>query len=304
MRTNTLIKILSVFSAISLAGCDVKDPIYNTPHPGHGKITLTTDWTNRTAGIDIPASYTVVTGDYATVVSGASNTLDRLFEPGTYRAHIYNTPEHITVSGTVVTVSGASGNVDGVGQFVQEMPGWLFTGAVDATIEADTDYALAAVMQQQVRQLTLFIEPTGGTTDRIESIEGYLSGVASTLDMDNGTHAAPLNAALVFTKVTDGTNAGKWAATVRLLGVTGNRQTLHVTIFFEGNAPKPVSLTDGDGNEGCNLTAVLAAFNANKATPLTLGGKVVETPTGAGFTATIIDWTAGNGSGDDIDANM
>ena len=71
MRTNTFFKILSVFAATSLAGCDVKDPIYNTPHPDHGTVTLTTDWTNRTAGIDIPASYTVAAGDYHAVVSGA-----------------------------------------------------------------------------------------------------------------------------------------------------------------------------------------------------------------------------------------
>lgn len=290
MRTNTLLKILSVFSAISLAGCDVKDPIYNTPHPGHGKITLTTDWTNRTVGIDIPASYTVVTGDYATVVSGASNTLDRLFEPGTYRAHIYNTPEHITVSGTVVTVAGASGNVDGVGQFVQEMPGWLFTSTVDAAIEKDTDYELTAAMQQQVRQLTLVIEPTGGTISNIESISGYLSGAASTLDIDNGTHGNASNVALEFAQVTDGANAGKWSATVRLLGTVGTQQRLIAIIKFTGGKPGDLTL-DSD------LTADLSAFNTDKKTPLTLGGKVVETPTGAGFTATIIDWTAGNGEG-------
>lgn len=290
MRTNTLLKILSVFSAISLAGCDVKDPIYNTPHPGHGKITLTTDWTNRTVGIDIPASYTVVTGDYATVVSGASNTLDRLFEPGTYRAHIYNTPEHITVSGTVVTVAGASGNVDGVGQFVQEMPGWLFTSTVDAAIEKDTDYELTAAMQQQVRQLTLVIEPTGGTISNIESISGYLSGAASTLDIDNGTHGNASNVALEFAQVTDGANAGKWSATVRLLGTAGAQQRLIATIKFTGGKPGGLTL-DSD------LTADLSTFNTDKKTPLTLGGKVVETPTGAGFTATIIDWTAGNGEG-------
>ena len=54
MRTNTLFKILSVFAAISLAGCDVKDPIYNTPHPDKGAIVITADWTRRGEGIAIP----------------------------------------------------------------------------------------------------------------------------------------------------------------------------------------------------------------------------------------------------------
>jgi hypothetical protein len=273
------------------AACDVKDPIYNTAHPDEGQITLTTDWTARTAGVDIPASYTIAVDKYSETVSDATHTLDHLFEPGSYHLRVYNTPEHISINEATVTVAQASGNVDGVGQFVQPMPGWLFTSVQDATIEADTDHELTAKMQQQVRQLTLFIEPTGGSTDKIERIEGYLSGAASTLDMDNGTHATPLNVALTFAKVADGANAGKWATTVRLLGVAGAGQKLHAQIYFEGNTPKPVTLTDADGIEGCDLTAELADFNKDKKTPLTLGGKIVETPTSAGFTATITDWT-------------
>lgn len=276
---------------IFLAGCDVKDPIYNTDHPENGKVTLATDWSARTAGIDIPASYTVTVGEYSATVSNATNTLDNLFKPGSYHLRVYNTPEHISINEAIVTVAQATGNVDGVGQFVQEMPGWLFTSTLDTEIAADTDYELTTAMQQQVRQLTLFIEPTGGTTDRIERIEGYLSGAASTLDMDNGTHSTPQNVALTFAKVADGANAGKWATTVRLLGVAGTGQKLHAQIYFEGNTPKPVTLTDADGIEGCDLTAELADFNKDKKTPLTLGGKIVETPTSAGFTATITDWT-------------
>lgn len=291
MRTKTTITIFCAGTLLLLWGCDVKDPIYNTAHPDEGQITLTTDWSARTSGIDIPASYTVMVGKYSETVSNATNTLDHLFEPGGYHLRVYNTPEHISINEATVTVAQASGNVDGVGQFVQEMPGWLFTSTQDATIEADTDYELTAAMQQQVRQLTLFIEPTGGTTDRIERIEGYLTGAASTLDMDNGTHAAPLNVALTFAKVADGTNAGKWAVTVRLLGVAGTGQRLHAQIYFEGNTPKPVTLTDADGTEGCDLTEALADFNKDKKTPLALGGKVVETPTSTGFTATITDWT-------------
>jgi len=184
--------------------------------------------------------------------------------------------------------TGASGNVDGAGPFVQEMPGWLFTGVTETTIEADTDHTLTVAMQQQVRQLTLFIEPTGNITDRIERIEGYLSGVASTLDMDNGTYGTPLNVALAFAKVTEGANAGKWAATVRLLGVAGVQQKLDAKLYFAGDSPKPVTL-DSD------LTTELATFNADKYKPLALGGKIVETPTEADFSATITDWTPGNG---------
>ena len=321
--------VASLFAALLLlAGCDVKDPIYNTAHPDKGQITLTTDWSARTAGVDIPASYTVAVGDTPATLSGVTNTLGNLFNPNTYHIRIYNTPQHISVSGATITVAqttapvmlnevkylmprntgqeilrgaqndrgnaqndrGNAQNDNGVGQFVQGEPGWLFTSTLDAAIEADTDHELTAAMQQQVRQLTLFIEPTGGGTDKIERIEGYLTGVASTLDMDNGTHGTPLNVALTFAKVADGANAGKWAATVRLLGVAGAGQKLHAKLYFEGNTPKPVTLIDADGIEGCDLTAELADFNNDKTKPLALGGSIVETPTSAGLTATITAW--------------
>ena len=150
-------------------------------------------------------------------------------------------------------------------------------------------------MQQQVRELTLIVEPTGETTDKIESITGTLSGVASSLNFADGTHAAPANVAMTFSKITSGTDAGKWSATVRLLGTAGAEQQLAATIAFTGGNPTPIQL-DSD------LTTALATFNDDKRKPLTLGGSVVETPTGAGFGATIDDWTAVDGG--DIDANM
>lgn len=157
-------------------------------------------------------------------------------------------------------------------------------------IEPDTEQTFTAVMQQQVRQLTLVIEPTGSTTDRIEHIEGYLSGVAGTLDFSAGIYATPTNVELQFAKITSGANAGKYAATVRLLGIAGEQQKLNAIIRFTGGSPEALNLTS-------DLTTELAAFNADKRKPLTLGGKVVETPTGADFSATITDWTPGNGEG-------
>lgn len=275
-------------AVLSLAACDPKDPIYNTPHPEHGMITLTTDWSRIGEGLTAPANYTVMASDYSATLSGTVNRLDHLFTPGKYSIYAYNAVEHITVSGTTATVGEASGNVDGVGRFVQSTPGWLFTAVTDALIVKDTDHAFTAVMQQQVRRLTLIIEPTGGTTARIDRIEGYLTGAASSLNFADGTHAAPLNVALHFARITSGSDAGKWSATVRLLGVAGAQQKLDALIHFTNGSPKAVDL-DSD------LTAKLAAFNADKRTPLTLGGSVVETPTGADFGATITDWKPVNG---------
>lgn len=274
-------------SVVLLAACNVKDTIYDTEHPSHGTVTLTTDWSHIGTGLTAPASYTVKVGYFEAPVSGTSNTIDYLFAPDTYRILVYNTPEQITVSGSEATVVAPSGDV-------ANMPGWLFTAAQDVVIEKDTDLAIMATMQQQVRELTLVISPTGGATDRIERIESTLSGVAGTLNLANGTHAEPSKVSPTFTRITEGADAGKWSATVRLLGTAGAEQKLRAKLLFSGNSPTPVFL-DSD------LSALLADFNANKREPLTLGSQVVETPTGVGFTTSITDWKVVNGG--QVEAN-
>lgn len=37
------ITLLCICATLFLAGCDVKDPIYNTPHPDKGAIVITAD---------------------------------------------------------------------------------------------------------------------------------------------------------------------------------------------------------------------------------------------------------------------
>lgn len=270
MRTKLFIAAISM--TLLLGSCNTDDPIYETDHPEQGKIILTTDWTNRTSGVDIPLSYTVRVGDYLTTISGETNTIDNLFVPATYRMCIYNPADHLTVSGTTATADYAAGTA-----------GWFFSCAMDAIIEKDREHVFTAVMRQQVRELTLVIEPMGETAARIERITASLSGVAGTLDIDNETHGTASNIALNFTKITSGEDAGKWSATVRLLGVTGNEQILSGTIAFASGAPNDMTLES-------DLTAALENFNADKKTPLTLGGELVDTPSGVGFGTTINAW--------------
>ena len=298
MKKNMKQHLVGIAAALLLlAGCNPHDPIYDTPHPEKGAVTLTTDWSNIGEGLTAPASYTVKAGDYTATLSGTVNLLDHLFTPGEYSFCTYNAAEHIAVSGTTASVAEATPPAGQSGTFIHNAPGWLFTSVTPAVIEADKDHSLTAVMQQQVRELTIMIEPTGETAGSVESITGTLSGVASSLDFAGGTHGAPANVALTFTRIADGTDAGKWSATVRLLGTAGAEQRLAASIAFTGGNPASIKL-DSD------LTTAFITFNADKRTPLTLGGSVVETPTGAGFTATITDWISGNGDGEDIDANM
>lgn len=290
MRKTIYIIRYCVAAALTLAATScVKDELHDTPHPDYGKITVTADWTDRGDGVDIPAEWTVTMGDYTGTETGETHSPDYLFKPGGYTLAAYNTPEGITVSGTTATVAAADGGC------IVNTPGWLFSSVQEVAIEADTDYSLTAVMRQQVRQLTLVIEPTGDAAERIESIEGTLSGAAGTLDFATGTYGTPSEVELRFTKITDGDDAGKWTATVRLLGIAGNLQRLTATLTYTDGNPQPTSLNS-------DLTSALNGFNDGKTAPLTLGGTIAETPGEAGFTGEITDWETVDGGG--VDAEM
>ena len=278
MKARQYINMMGMTAAVLLSSC-VKDELHDTPHPDTDKITVTADWTDRGDGVDTPAEWTVTMGGYTGTETGATHAPDYLFNPGSYTLAAYNTPEDITISGTTATVAPETGN----GTYISNAPGWLFTSVQEVTVEADTDYELTAAMHQQVRQLTLVIEPTGDATDRIERIEGSLSGAAGTLDFATGIYGAASDVALHFTRITEGSDAGKWTATVRLLGITGNTQTLTATLAYADGNPQPTDLES-------DLSAALVDFNADKTVPLTLSGTMTETPTEAGVAATITDW--------------
>ena len=293
MKADNIYKTSLLAAALLLAATScVKDELHDTPHPDTGRITVTADWTDRGDGVDIPAEWTVTMSDYTGTETGESHAPDYLFNPGNYTLAAYNTPENITVSGTIATVAKAHG--DATDLFISDAPGWLMTSVQEVTIEADTDYELTAVMHQQVRQLTLVIEPAGDAADRIETIEGTLSGAAGTLDFATGTHGTPSEVELHFTKITEGDNAGKWMATVRLLGIAGDAQRLTATLTYIDGNPQPTSLNS-------DLTAALDDFNDNKTTPLTLGGTLAETPDEAGFTGEITGWETVDSGGVDAE---
>ena len=292
MKTTTryTTTILTLALLLTQGGC-VKDELHDTPHPDTGKVTVTADWANRGEGVDIPASWHIVMGDYTGTETGATHSPDYLFNPGSYTLAVYNPADGITVSGTTAAIVQEAGN----GAYISNTPGWLFTSVQEVEIEADTDYSLTAVMQQQVRELTLMIEPAGDAAERIESIGGTLSGAAGTLDFATGTHGTPSEVELHFTKITDGDDAGKWTATVRLLGIAGDAQRLTATLTYTDGNPQPTSLNS-------DLTAALDGFNDGKTAPLTLGGTIAETPGEAGFTGEITGWETVDGGG--VDAEM
>ena len=267
------------FSFLIFSAC-VRIDVYDTDYPNHGKITLTTDWSQIGQDIVIPQTYIVQVNDYLTTVSGHTNTIDNLFLPGTYNTYIYNVADKITTNGTIATV--AVGN-----NLADPMPDRLFTSTLSVAIEQNKNHLFTAVMQQQVRDLNLVIKTTGDIYDRIEYITATLSGVASSLDFANNTHHDAVNIIPVFMKQAD----GKWLAAVRLLGITGDEQKLSMTITFADNSPALIIREE-------NIHTRLGDFNADKRTPLTLSAEVIEIPINTGFTSTITDWIDGNNGGE------
>ncbi|MDR2890096.1 MAG: FimB/Mfa2 family fimbrial subunit [Alistipes sp.] len=264
-----------------LAGCNFFEPIYDTPHPDHGRVTLTTDWSERGEDVEIPDAWHVrVNGDDATrqTFARASVELPDLFAPETHRLHLWHDAPGITMSGNVASVEAVILN-RAAPRTVSADPGWFFSDAVGIEIEKDKVHELTVTMHQQVRRLTLVVEPTGDAAERVESISATLSGVAGTLDIDTHHHGSPSHVALDFTKGTD----GKWTATMKLLGIAGAEQKLTGTIVFEDGTPLSIALES-------DLSTALVDFNADKKTPLTLGGTTAETPNGVDITATITDW--------------
>ncbi|WP_367115373.1 FimB/Mfa2 family fimbrial subunit [uncultured Alistipes sp.] len=265
MKARQYINMMGMAAAVLLSSC-VKDTLYDTPHPDHGKITVTADWSARGEGIDIPATWTIAMGDYTGTETTATHAPDYLFAPGSYTLVAWNPAEGITVSGTTATVAPASGSQT-TGTFIDNAPGWFFTHAEQVSIEKDTDYPLTAAMQQRVRELQLELEVTQGRPELIQSVTATLSGIAGIFDMEKGqTIGEPTSTVFSFTR-----DGSKLTADARLLGTMGDVQALVLDIVF----------TDGGRTQRTevDLTEALADFNSDMTTAYRVTG-TLETPVG------------------------
>jgi hypothetical protein len=277
IKNNMRIHVIIAAAAIAgLTACSKGDS-NNTDHPAYAQIiSLTTDWSDRGEGIAIPDPYTVTVGDWSAALHGTDNAVENLFPAGTYRINVWNEAASISVSGGTATADYSAGTP----------LGWFFTGTQDVTLEHDRDYSFTVAMHQQVRELTLALEPAGDAKDRIAGIDATLSGVAGAITIADGNPAgAAVTVALAFESRTD----GKYYTTIRLLGIAGSEQTLTFTLHFADGNPSTHTLT-------ADLSDKLAAFNADRKTPLTLAASLTVTSSLAGISATIDEWTDNDGN--------
>lgn len=266
MKPTRYIPILAAAATALLTASCVKDTLYNTPHPNHGKITVTADWSARGEGIDIPATWTIAMGNYTGTETAATHAPDHLFAPGSYTLVAWNPAEGITVSGTTATVAPASGSQT-TGAFIDNAPGWFFTHAEQVSIEKDTDYPLTAAMQQRVRELQLELEVTQGRPELIQSVTATLSGIAGAFDMARGqTTGEPASTVFSFTR-----DGSRLTADARLLGTMGAVQTMMLDIVFVDGGRTQRTEVD--------LTEAMKDFNDDMTTAYRVTG-TLETPVG------------------------
>jgi len=277
-----ILKIFIILNVVSLSffGC-ISYPIYDYVYHDYGKIiSLITDWTERGDNVDIPKNYSVKIGDYINILYGTRNSINNLFPAGKNIINIWNTTDNITVTDRLATAGYAAG-----------VPGWFFTGRKEVMIEIDGEHTITVNMRQQVRQLTFELEIADNDKFRFASVNATLSGVAGTLNIDDETHGAPTSIALTFA---EDLKNGKWKSTVRLLGITGNKQMLTLIMNLAGDHPSSYTVTS-------DLSNRLASFNEDKKTPLTLIARFDETLTGEELIVTISDWEYGETSTGDAD---
>ena len=266
MKPTRYIPILAAAATALLTASCVKDTLYNTPHPNHGKITVTADWSARGEGIDIPATWTIAMGDYTGTETAATHAPDHLFAPGSYTLVAWNPAEGITVSGTTATVAPASGSQT-TGTFIDNAPGWFFTHAEQVSIEKDTDYPFTAAMKQRVRELQLELEVTQGRPELIQSVTATLSGIAGAFDMARGqTTGEPASTVFSFTR-----DGSRLTADARLLGTMGAVQTMVLDIVFVDGGRTQRTEVD--------LTEAMKDFNGDMTTAYRITG-TLETPVG------------------------
>lgn len=269
-----ILRLVVVCMLLSTISACVKIELFD-PLPSKAQIILTTDWTNRDLNIPIPEKYVVVIDNQAQTFEKASNMLPTL-DAGKYSLRTYNTPPTITIKENIASLEVVNGTVI-------DMSDYLFTSAMNITIQDGKNENHIAIMKQQIRDLNLELTINEGNPNRIKDVEAKFGGVASELDIDTEVLSGSAVVVPSFTRQGD-----KLSAKLRLLGVIGKAQIMTLTITFDDNTTQTI---DSD------LSALLVDFNSKKHEPLFLKGILINTPTEVGgITASIIDWAVQSGN--------
>lgn len=316
MKTIIQQSLIAIAALLTVAACDVTDPIFNTPHPDRGALMLTADWTAREEGAPIPDAYTALlagqsftlTNPGATGASSATNVLlPGLFSPGEATLLAYNRPEGVTIADGIATIDRIA-STDGIAAIDRAPaspdalpnpddalqrpdPGLLFSAAATTTIVADDTVRLRLPMRQLFRRVQFALTITGGDPERITSVDARLEGLAAGVNLTTGeVTGEPSSVRLPFVRI-----ANKLTAEILVPGIIPSATQRTVVL-----------LTFADGKQQTATTDVSQAFinfnDADKLKPLRLSGSLYA-PVGSEVEGgSIVNWE--DIEGGDVDANL
>lgn len=265
-------------AAMTLTSC-VKDQLYDTPHPDTGALTITTDWSARSNEASVPVSYTLMIADAKQVVSGETNRFEHLLNPGIHNLTVYNVPEGMSLNGTVISVDLTADNA------VESMPGVLFIANRQFDIKADSEITLAVPMKQMTRRLELVLTVQQGQYDRVEEINGTLSGVYGAVDILTGKLLS--NSMNTTSEVEQHDN--KFITTYNLLGIDPEeKQTLSIDLKYSNGDTETIE---------SDLSNILSDYD-KEITTLKVTGDLFL-PLEGGFSGVISGWEVANGGNSD-----
>lgn len=204
-------------------------------------------------------------------------TVSSPLPPGEYTVLAYNTPQGFTVTEGIARVERTDGTVRTLTDFINPLPETLYSGTEQITIVADDTLHINLNVIQRTRDLHIELTVIEGDPDHITSVTGTLAGVAEAYDLRHETFYGEA----VSTRPTFTRNGDKVSADLRLLGISGDTQTLTLVLTF---ADGRILTVDSD------LTEQLAEFGEDDMTQtFTLTGNL-QTPLETGMGATITDW--------------
>ncbi|WP_287682449.1 FimB/Mfa2 family fimbrial subunit [Bacteroides sp.] len=278
--------VLFLGSVLLLASCDVKDPIYNTPHPNHGIVMGLTEWSQRGEGVEVPIKYRVEVSGMTNTATTTTFIMPGLFEPGNVEVLAYNLPAGVSANGGIATVSTGTD-----GTLLVPDAGVLFSGVATAHVIADDTTRVTLAMQQRMREVHFTLTITDGDPERITDIKARLDGVAASINLRTGeVMGNSASVMLSFLRKGDKLSANVWTIGI----IEEAKQQIVTTLTFSDNH-RIETTTD--------VTDIFHNFNADKLTPLSITGSLYA-PVGTKPDGTIIDWKPGNGDGGDVDTNM
>lgn len=281
-RNTTLFGACLLAVSMAFTSC-VKDELYETPHPEKGAIVVQMDWSNLLPEA-VATNYVLNVDGYEQTVSGTTNAVERLSEPGEHALMVYNKPEGISIQDGVATLNEVNASRATTSTF-EPLPDYLFSLSQTVKVERDDTLRITAKPRQWVRQTNVALTVADGDYHRISSVIGTVTGAESSINISQSTRLG------VAVSVQNGFTVvdGKCNTEFRLMGIVPTeKQTLTVHITF----------TNGDTQTiESDLTEQMNGFNDSNE-PLTLTGNL-HLPLEANLQCSITGWQIADGGNTD-----